>query len=129
MIRDTGLPAKDDPQTYAIIGACMEVHSLLSCGFLESVYREALMAEFDMRGIPFRSEVPLPVMYKGRELKTAYRADFVVYGEVLLELKALRHLSAVEEAQLINYLKATGLRRGLLVNFGALKLEFKRMVN
>lgn len=117
-----------DPQTHAIIGAAMEVHSELGAGFLESVYQEALLREFEERGIPFAAEVELPIEYKGERLNTCFRADFICYGEVVVELKALKALSGVEESQLLNYLKATGHERGLLLNFGSPRLEVKRMV-
>jgi GxxExxY protein len=118
-----------DQRTYQILGAAMEVHRRLGCGFLEAVYGEALAIEFDERGILFRREVELPVLYKSRRLNTVYRADFICYAEVLVELKALSRLSGHEESQVINYLKATGLPVGLLVNFGAESLEYHRFVH
>ncbi len=117
-----------DPQTYAIIGAAMEIHRQLGHGFLEAVYRDAAVIEFPVRQILFEKEVVLPIKYKGVLLPTYYRADFVCFSEIIVEFKALTRLSNVEEAQLLNYLKATGLKRGLLINFGAPSLQYKRLV-
>ncbi|MFZ5912162.1 MAG: GxxExxY protein [Chloroflexota bacterium] len=122
-------PAEErDPQTYAIIGAAMEIHNQLGHGFLEAVYHNAAVIEFPLRHIPFEKEVTLPIRYKGILLPTHYRADFVCFGEIIVEFKALSRLSSVEESQLLNYLKATGMKRGLLVNFGAPSLQYKRLV-
>jgi GxxExxY protein len=120
--------ATADPQTYAIIGAAMEVHRQLGSGYLEPVYREALQIEFEVRDIPHDAEVALRVEYKQRVLTTRYRADFVCYGSVLVEAKAQRKLTGVETAQVLNYLKTSGLQRALLVNFGGRSLEFERYV-
>ena len=118
-----------DPRTYAILGAAMEVHRTLGPGFLEAVYQEALAVEFETHGIPFRREVELPVIYKGRTLKTTYRADFICFETVVLELKSIAKLGAIEEAQILNYLKATGYEVGLLVNFAESRLTYKRFAN
>jgi len=117
-----------DPETFAINGAAMEVHSELGRGFLELVYQTALALEFQERGIPFSAEVALPIRYKTKLLTCAYRADFVCFESVIVETKAIATLTSADEAQLINELKATGLQRGLLLNFGAANLEFKRLV-
>jgi GxxExxY protein len=117
-----------DQQTHAIIGAAMEVHRQLGPGFLEQVYQEALALELAERGIPFAPQFELYVYYKGRKLEAFYKADFVCFESVIVELKALKAITGVEEAQLLNYLKATRLERGLLVNFGRPSLEFKRFV-
>jgi len=117
-----------DSQSHAIIGAAMEVHSELGFGFLEAVYQCALALEFRSREIPFQAEVPVPVRYKGKLLTCGYRADFICYEDFLVETKAIAELTRVDEAQLINALKATGLERGLLLNFGAPSLQFKRLV-
>jgi GxxExxY protein len=104
-----------DAQTYAIIGAAMEVHHESGNGFLECVYQEALSREFTLRGIPFEREVELTIYYKGAKLACNYRADFICFGEVIVELKALSALSGVEEAQVLKTLKATGKQRSLIV--------------
>lgn len=119
---------KRDPQTYAILGAAMEVHSILGPGFLERVYQEALAEEFMLRGIPFQREAEIPVMYKGKMLDCTYRADFLCYDTIVVELKALDDLIGAHEAQLINSLKATGFLRGLLINFGQPRLQYLRRV-
>ena len=121
------IPHKD-PRTHEIIGAAMDVHKMLGAGFLEAVYQEALSIEFTNRNIQFKKEVDLPVCYKEVKLSTSYRADFLCYESVIVELKAISELSGKEESQIINYLKATGLEIGLLLNFGASSLGFKRFV-
>jgi GxxExxY protein len=117
-----------DPRTYAVIGAAIEVQAEVGCGFLEPVYQEVLALELAARGIPFAKEVSLPLFYKGQRLITHYQADFVCFDELIVELKALAKLTSIEDAQLLNYLKATGKEVGLLLNFGMPKLEWKRLV-
>lgn len=107
----------------------MEVHGELGNGFLEAVYQDALEMEFEGRGIPFSREHDIPVCYKTKTLGTPYRADFLCFGAIIVELKAIRALTGIEDAQVIHYLKATGLNRALLINFGAFRLEYKRLVN
>jgi len=120
--------AERDPQTYAIIGAAMEVHRQLGCGFLEAVYQDALAKELALRDVPFKREVELLVSYKGEPLATRYRADYICFDEIIVELKAASTLTPTDVAQLLNYLKATGYHRGLLLNFGARSLQFDRKV-
>jgi GxxExxY protein len=120
---------KDDPQTYAIIGAAMEVHRELGHGFLEAVHQAALALEFHERGVPREAEKALPVRYKGKLLAPGYRADFVCFdGQVIVETKAIAQLTKADHGQRINELKATGAHRGPLVNFGAPSLECQRLV-
>ncbi|HEV8587726.1 MAG TPA: GxxExxY protein [Pyrinomonadaceae bacterium] len=106
----------------------MEVHKHLGCGFLEPVYQEALSIEFVKRKIAFKREVHLPIHYKGALLTTGYCVDFICFDSVIVELKAMAHMSGTEEAQVINYLKATGYEVGLLLNFGARSLQHRRFV-
>lgn len=117
-----------DLQTYAVIGAAMNVHRELGCGFLEAVYQDALEVEFQNSVIPFLREIQLPIRYRGQLLATAYRADFICYESLIVELKATDGLTARDEAQLLNYLKASGVEKGLLLNFGTRSLEQKRMI-
>lgn len=121
--------SKRDPLTYAIIGAAMEVHKQLGNGFLEAVYHEALAIEMSSQEIPFQHEATLRINYKGHSLKAFYRADFICFETIIVEIKALKRLSGIEESQIINYLKASGLKTGLLLNFGATSLEYKRFKN
>ena len=117
-----------DPQTYAIIGAAMAVHRELGHGFLEAVYLAALPIEFEKRSIAYQLEVPLAISYKQVMLPVIYKADFICEKDVIVEVKALDTLTNRETAQLLHYLKAAGIRRGLLINFGAESLQYKRLV-
>lgn len=116
------------PETYAVIGALIDVHKHLGPGYLESTYGDALEVEFADRQIPALREVPLHVSYKGRDLRTRYRADFLAYGRLLVELKAQAALTPVDEAQVIHYLRGLGLPVALLVNFGGKSCEVRRFV-
>ena len=118
-----------DQRTYKVIGAAMEVHKELGCGFQEAVYHEALEKEFGTQNIPFTSQPVVKLSYKGKALRKTYQPDFVCFSEVLIEIKALSYMSGAEEAQILNYLKATGLEIGLLLNFGGKSLEYKRFIN
>ena len=120
---------KRDEQTYAILGSAMEVHRTLGQGFLEPVYQEALALEFTRSGIPFRREVELEIYYKDQKLNTFYKADFICFDEIIVELKALDNLTSIEQSKVINYLKSSGLQRALLLNFGTKNLQYKRLVN
>lgn len=114
--------------TYQVIGAAMEVHKVLGPGFLESVYQGSLARELGLREIRFEQQVPLPVCYKGVPVGN-FIADMVIDGKVVLELKAIKNVTDADEAQLINYLKLTGIKVGLLINFGAQSLQhFRRIV-
>jgi GxxExxY protein len=115
-----------DPPTYEIIGAAMEVHRQLGPGFLEAVYQEALAIELTERAVLFQREVELPVYYKGRRLSCSFRTDYVCYESVIVELKAIRDVTGIEEAPVLNYLKATNIERALLLNFGRTRLEYRR---
>ena len=116
-------------EVYAIVGAAIEVHREFGSGFLEAVYREALEYELGDKSIPFEPQKQLTIRYKNRVLKKKYIADFVAYESMILEIKAADSLTGKDEAQLLHYLKATGLRVGVLINFGSHgKLEWKRMV-
>ena len=119
---------ENDPRTYAIIGAAMEVHRQLGCGFSEPIYHEALTLELLSRQIPFTSEIRFRVSYKEKILRKYYRPDFVCFGSVIVEVKALARLSRLEESQVINYLKITGYKTALLLNFGTRSLEQRRFV-
>lgn len=117
-----------DPLTFSIIGAAIAVHTELGCGFLEAVYREALQMEFKSKGIPNRSEPKLPLSYRGQPLQASYRPDFICFERIIVEIKALGAITPTETSQVINYLKASRLRVGLLLNFGTPSLQSKRLI-
>jgi GxxExxY protein len=116
-------------EVYAVVGAAIEVHRVLGSGFLEPVYQEAMEIESKIRSLPFEAQKILEIYYKEYRLKKEYIPDFVYYGQIVVELKAPDRLTGREEAQLLNYLKATGMKVGVLINFGSHpKLEWKRLV-
>jgi GxxExxY protein len=116
-------------EAFAIVGAAIDVYNELGSGFLESVYQEAMELELTDRQISFQPQVPLRIKYKERVLKKTFCADLICYGAVLVELKAIDQITRREESQVLNYLKATGLRLGLIINFGDPgRLDWKRIV-
>jgi GxxExxY protein len=116
-------------EAYAIVGAAMDVYYTMGIGFLEPIYHAAMMVELDRRRIPFESERKLDVFYKNVKLEKKYFADLVCYEQIVVELKVVPRISNIEVAQLLNYLKITRKRLGLLINFGAQpRLEWKRYV-
>ncbi len=118
---------KDEP--YAVIGACFEVYNDKGCGFLEAVYQECLELELGFRDIPFQPQAELELTCKGKKLQQHYYPDFVCYGKIIVEIKAVTDLADEHRAQVHNYLKATGYRIALLVNFGHHgKLQYERII-
>ena len=116
-------------ESYEIIGACFEVYNQMGCGFLEPVYQECLEKEFAIRGVPFRRKLELKLQYKGQPLSKKYVPDFLCFEKIIVELKAVQALLGKHQAQVHNYLKATGMKLGLLVNFGEFpNLEYQRIV-
>jgi GxxExxY protein len=105
-------------EVYAIVGAAIEVHRHLRSGFLEAVYQEAFEMELTTRGIPFVAQSEIQICYKGALLRKRYIADVICYGQILVELKVMERLTSEEEAQLLNYLNATGMKVGVMINFG-----------
>lgn len=116
-------------ESYAIHGALFAVHRELGTGFLERVYQDALEYEFRERDIPYEREKKIQIMYKGKLLGEPYRADFVCYGKIIVELKAVKTLEDTHYAQILNYLKATKMKLGILVNFHDIYIVPKRIVN
>ena len=118
-----------EKETYRILGACFEVYNDKGCGFLEAVYQECLTIEFKLQSIPYRAQLPLELKYKGVVLEQKYQPDFLCFDQILLEIKSVKNIIDEHRAQLHNYIKATGLRLGLLVNFGHHpKLEYERII-
>ncbi|WP_028320625.1 GxxExxY protein [Desulfatiglans anilini] len=116
-------------ECYAIQGAIFEVYREMGCGFLEAVYQECLERELTTRGIPFVAQTDLTLNYKGEPLKQTYKPDFICFGKIIVELKAVKEIAPEHKAQVINYLKATGMRLGLLVNFGHYpKVKIERII-
>ena len=113
-------------ETFLVRRAAFDVHSAMGHGFLEAVYQECLAIEFERRDVPFEMLKPLRLTYCGRELKQTYVADFVCYEQIIVELKSVRTLAPEHRAQTINYLRASGLRLGLLINFGGPSAEIER---
>lgn len=118
-----------EEETYKIIGACMKVHKNLGSGFLESVYQEVLAKEFVKEEIPFEKEKQLNLFYEGEKLDKYFKADFLCYDKIIVELKSVSFLNKNLESQVINYLKATSKEVGLLINFGEKSLKWKRFIN
>ncbi len=117
-------------ESYEIVGACFEVYKEKGNGFLEAVYQECLGIEFSMQGIPFSEQPKLSLRYKDRDLRQAYQPDFICFGKIVVEIKAVKRLTDEHRAQVINYLKATGMELGLLINFGHYpKIEHERFLN
>ena len=116
-------------ESFAIIGACMKVHRTLGAGFLEAVYEEALESEFQNLKIPFKRQVKLDLYYDNQKLTKQYRADFICYDEIIVEIKAVAQIPTAFYAQLRNYLKCTNMELGMLINFGTSSLTYKRMIN
>ena len=116
-------------EVFDIIGAAMEVHNHLGRGFLELVYHDALNVELGLRGIPYETEKPIVINYKGQPLERTYKADLVCYDNIVVELKSVEKLKTEHTAQLLNYLKATNLPLGILINFGEPTLKYKIVPN
>ena len=117
-----------EKESYNIIGCCFRVHQELGDGFLEPVYQEALAIELEQQKIPFEQEKGLKLFYKNVPMQKKYFTDFICYDSIILEIKALTNLSPSHESQLINYLKATKLKLGILINFGETSLKYKRII-
>jgi GxxExxY protein len=119
---------QQDPQMSAIIAAALEIHRQLGHGFVQAIYKDAAVIEFALRNIPYQREVLLPIKYKDYLLPTHYKADFICFSDILVEFAAMSDLSNFEEMQVLNSLKATGIKRGLLLNFGSVGLQYKSLI-
>lgn len=115
-------------EAYQLVGLAMQVHRELGCGFLEPVYQEAFEILLSKNAVPFEREKLLPIYFMGEKLKKEYYADFVCFDKIIVEFKAVSELTAVHEAQVMNYLKATRFKLGLLFNFGQTSLAHRRIV-
>lgn len=124
----TKFKGASDHHTSQILAAALEVQRNLGYGFLEAVYQSAMCLELTAREIPYRAQFPMPVYYKEKKLECGYRADFLCFDSIIVELKAQAGLTDVDEAQVINYLRASNVSIGLLLNFGTPKLQIKRLV-
>jgi len=118
-----------EEETFSIRGAIFEVYREMGCGFLEAVYQECLEKELKSKGIPFISQPELKLNYKGKSLRQTYKPDLICYEQIIVELKAVKEIAPEHKAQVINYLKATNLRLGLLINFGSHpKVQIERLI-
>jgi len=124
---ETELLFKDE--TYQIIRAAMNVSKELGCGFLEAVYQEAMQIEMEACAVPHEPQKKIAIHYRGQKLEKEYMADFFCFNNIVVELKAIKRITEIEEAQLLNYLKATKSPLGILINFGNPRLEWKRYAN
>ena len=116
-------------ESYAIIGAAMEVYNQLGSGFVEKVYQDALEIEFELRGIPYKREEHLPVFYKGRQIKHDFFVDFICYDKIVIECKAVSEILDIHKIQTLNYIKINNLKLGIIINFSNQSFEYRRIVN
>jgi GxxExxY protein len=128
LISDSNNEDRNDQETYTIIGAAMEVHRELGPGFLESVYQDAMELEFKERHIPYVREAAIQIKYKNQKINSSYRADFICYENVIVELKTVEKIDNIHYAQVLNYLKATGHTKSVLLNFKPSSLDYRRII-